>query len=345
MIVINARNVHAALPEVLERVLETGQPRGSRNGRVLQLPEPLTVVYRRPWERVLFWAERDANPFFHLAEALWMLAGRQDLAYPAQFVSRMRTFSDDGETLHGAYGYRWRRWFGRDQLDEIVRALRADHLDRRQVLQMWDARADLGRAGRDVPCNTQATFQVGPSGALDMVVFNRSNDIVWGLCGANAVHFSVLHEYLADRIGVTQGTYTQVSANAHVYADMLPQVGDVARRAASAWRAPPLTQNPYEHVRARPLGAAEPGFSTDLERLDERAAAPHSEFFRAVVRPMTEAHRAYRHRRGAGKFRAAREALQLMPDDNDWRRAAEEWLERRAAHWARANDDGVRYED
>ena len=53
--------------------------------------------------------------------------------------------------------------------------------------------------------------------ALDMTVCNRSNDLVWGMLGANVVHFSFLQEYLACRLGVEVGRYTQFSNNLHVY--------------------------------------------------------------------------------------------------------------------------------
>ena len=54
--------------------------RDSRNGRVIVLDEPVLMTYSHPCERVLFNQARDCNPFFHVYEALWMLAGRNDVA-------------------------------------------------------------------------------------------------------------------------------------------------------------------------------------------------------------------------------------------------------------------------
>src|SRR3974390_2807104 len=111
MRVIKVRNVHLALPKGLALLQEYGVVRDSRNGPVTVMEEPVTTTYIRPCERVLFWKERDANPFFHFFESLWMLAGRDDLAFLTKFVKRFEDFSDDGLTLHGAYGYRWLRYF------------------------------------------------------------------------------------------------------------------------------------------------------------------------------------------------------------------------------------------
>lgn len=348
MIVIDVRNVHRALPTALDRLKGCGVERDSRNGPVVQFPEPVTIVYRRPEERVMFWPARDANPFFHLMESLWMLAGRNDVEFPAQFVKRMRKFSDDGETFHGAYGHRWRHWFGRDQLDDIVGALRKNPECRRQVLSMWDATADLGRSGKDLPCNLQAAFQVAPDERLDMTVTNRSNDLIWGAAGANAVHFSMLHEYMAKRIGVPQGVYRQVSANMHAYVDTLEQVKGVADAISPhlpeylRWTA----LDPYSdgEVEACPLGVDE-WWEGDLLRFmtNPESETLHSQWFKYVAQPMFRAHKAYKSNVGRARFDKAREELYIC-DASDWTQAANEWLDRREIKWQRAADDGVRYE-
>lgn len=228
MHVIRARNVHEALPMGLQYLTDRGIERASRNGPVLQAPEPVTTVYNRPWERVIFWPERDANPFFHLYEALWMLDGRNQVEPLVRYAKNMANYADDG-VMHGAYGHRWRKHFHRvylgvrediDQLEIIARRLKGNPTDRQCVLQMWDARADLNQVKGDLPCNTIATVQVNNEGKLDLAVFCRSNDIIWGAYGANAVHFSMLHEYLAFVIGVEVGRYHQISVNYHAYREV-----------------------------------------------------------------------------------------------------------------------------
>ena len=48
----------------------------------------------------------------------------------------MRDFSDDSETLWGAYGWRWKKYFDKDQLEIIIDMLRRNPNDRRAVLQI-----------------------------------------------------------------------------------------------------------------------------------------------------------------------------------------------------------------
>lgn len=332
MQVINARNVHEALVNGVRHLALHGVPRDSRYGRVLEVPWPVTTVLRRPWERVLFWPERDANPFLHLFEFLWMLAGRQDVAFLAQFAQRMQTFSDDGETLHGAYGHRWRRAFGIDQIEEAVRILQKDPDSRRVVLQMWDARLDLGAVSKDLPCNTHIYVKVrGP--LLYLTVLCRSNDIIWGLYGSNAVMFSMLQEYFADRLGKVVTPLVIVSDSFHAYEEVWKPVREMVDRLGGG----PL-DNPYAvEERCRPSRLVwDTAWEQDLALFmgwgwpsrwhPSSSTQPfQSPFFRTVVIPMWEGWLAYK----AGS--PAQVTQWLGASTCDWHIAAREWIFRRKA--------------
>lgn len=350
MKVLKVRNVHEALPRAIDELLCYGIPRGSRYGDVLLYPQPVTTVYENPCERVLFWPERDANPFFHLYEMLWMVAGRNDVAGPAQFAKRMETFSDDGKTFHGAYGKRWRKWFADwsqppnsetglnpnlDQLELIALELKENPDSRRCVLQMWDGQFDLGRNGKDLPCNTIATFQIDSVGNLHLTVFCRSNDIIWGAYGANAVHFSFLLEYMATWIGCPVGTYTQVSVNWHGYTNTLEKVKCLQKFANSVKT---VEQNPYaQTVAYYPLPRIDIA-SIDLYiqellalvdtpgEFSKSLSNTYPSFFEICYNVLA-AHRKYK----LAGVNSALEQLALCSfQDADWVVAAREWLERRA---------------
>lgn len=335
MNVIQVRNVHQALPEVMRFLSVNGIRRESRNGPVLKAPEPVAIVYARPTERVMFWEQRDANPFFHLLEALWMLCGRNDVAFPASIVGTMRNFSDDGVTFNGAYGHRWRSHFNCDQLETIAAALRENPDCRRQVLAMWDGHHDLGLQSKDLPCNTQAYFSIN-DGALDMMVTNRSNDAVWGALGANAVHFSVLLEYMAAKIGVKVGRYWQVTNNLHLYLDNHQEL--MTEMQDKAW---PSTQFicPYACgvVKTTPLiprGDVH-RFEQDMQMLlsDGPALGMTDPFIRKVALPMLQAITAYKENTAPQKFIAAQEILGKMDQDGDWAAAAGAWINQRKRKW------------
>lgn len=151
----------------------------SRNGSVLRINEPIIITYTHPRERVLFNQARDANPTALLYESLYMLAGRNDVSPLVFYTKQFKEYSDDGKTLNGAYGYRWRsvrtpgevietygderdgggitgpgtqvnRTLQRvdvDQLNIIVEHLKTNPNSRRAVLSMWNVEDDLLQIG------------------------------------------------------------------------------------------------------------------------------------------------------------------------------------------------------
>lgn len=221
---ILCKNVNDGLAEALRCVRDYGivPERPTRNGPVITLEEPVMVVVEKPLQRVLFSSVRNANPFFHFMEALWMLVGRRDIGWVTKFNKRMIEFSDDGTTQHAAYGHRWRMHFEVDQLAGIINQLRKNKGDRRAVLAMWDPRVDCNRDGKDFPCNTHIYFRVTEDYALNMTICNRSNDLIWGLFGSNFVHFSMLQEFVASALGMRVGKMFTMTNNLHVYTDILP---------------------------------------------------------------------------------------------------------------------------
>jgi hypothetical protein len=146
------------------------------------------------------------------------LDGRQDVEWLAQFNQRIAVFSDDGKTFHAPYGYRLRKSFGIDQVEEAINMLTNDPDTRRTVMAIWDPVNDLNVVSKDIPCNDIIMLKVR-DGRLNMTVCCRSNDVLWGAYGANVVQFSTLQEFMANCIGVNVGTYHQISDSFHVYTE------------------------------------------------------------------------------------------------------------------------------
>ena len=133
MKVISANNINDAFRKGVDlfRSDVNFRRQESRNGTTLECNNPVTTVYKKPWERVLLEKTRDANPFFHLVEAIWMMAGSENLRQLTHFNTGMNRFSDNGKTLNGAYGYRWFHTFKINQIEHAVQTLRADPDSRR----------------------------------------------------------------------------------------------------------------------------------------------------------------------------------------------------------------------
>lgn len=342
MLSIRVRNVHEALPEGLHQLRTFGVQRESRNGPVLSLQQPFSTEYTHPTEKVLFWQARDANPFFHFFEVLWMLAGREDVGFLKQFNSKIGNYSDDGKTFNAAYGYRWRKWFRTDQLTAIAQALAKNPDCRRQVLAIWDGHRDLGLDSKDLPCNTAAYFQRDAEGRLNMMVTNRSNDAVWGCYGANAVQFGALLEYMAAAIGCPVGTYHQLTMNLHLY---LTEDHKRIMEAMEPYVRQPNKMdmlNPYEGlnpVSNFPMVEDLEDWENDLKVFmrasdENKVLSEHAyaePFFKNVVNPLYQAWVNFKSMHN-DRFFCARNAVSTCKA-TDWSMACREWLERREQKW------------
>lgn len=335
----------------------------SRNGPVRYFQEPVTITYERPTERVLFNTARDANPFFHLFESMWMLAGRNDVDSLARYVSKYRDYSDDGKTLNGAYGYRWRRhliqgnyvndgeWI--DQLEILVNHLKETPNSRRAVLSIWNVEDDLLKVNDslDVCCNISACFAIrdpdsvllaGPNHPtkkqgerlnpklLDMTVFNRSNDMVWGTCGEDLCHFSFLQEYIAASLDCSVGKYHQVSNNLHVYTET-----------NSGWHPDKWIEKSDEYSYDKdvkmsiPLVHSVRQFEIELQEFvdcEDWSRSWDEPFFHEVAAPMMWAHKLHKD----GSSSAALVCCKTIVDDA-WRIAATNWITKRKENKEKKN--------
>lgn len=350
MHVVTGQNVNEVYRLGLSLLDTAGEIVPSRNGRVLRVANPVTTVYQCPTERVLFDEQRDANPFFHLFESLWMLAGRNDVRTLDRILPTFKQFSDDGVTFHGAYGYRWRHWpvptttytKELDQLAIAVRMLRENPSSRRVVISMWDPVRDLDATGLDIPCNDLIKVAI-VTGKLDLTVFNRSNDAIYGCYGANAVHMSVLQEYLAAMIGVPVGRYVQISTDFHAYLD-------TPYRWESYWPLAVKTAqwtDPYARpsitgraIAPFPLVTAPRSFDRELAQVIDtlrdrqslaslEASAFENAFFPRVAIPMHRAFELHKQKHDGPAIDLLHAAQEIGSSDVDWLTAGRQWLTRR----------------
>jgi len=331
---LHVRNVNEALPLGLQLVQATGKSVSPRGQATLEVPGPVMTIYTHPQERVLFDPIRDANPFFHFFESLWILAGADTVDLPCFFLNRLADYSDNGKRFHGAYGERMRFAFGFDQLEQAVALLQKDPMSRQVVVSIWHPERDMGRhLTKDTPCNDMIAFKIR-EGRLNMTVFNRSNDVIWGAYGANAVQFSVIQEYVAARVGVEVGHYVQVSDSYHVYEDnplwtkyldgSFAPSGHVGNPYDTAVEARRMFINAEDASMARyemcvMVEMAERGDLTDMA-----ISGAGSALFREVAIPMLRSYLFY-------KTDDLETAMDVTDEivATDWRAACHQWLRRR----------------
>ena len=180
-----------------------------------------SVTLEHPMERFITVPGRRNDVFATIAETMWVIAGRDDMAYLGRYLTRAIQYSDDQLTWRGGYGPRLRDWEGVDQVDEIRKLLTLEPESRRAVAVLFDPARDFVET-LDVPCNNWLHFLVR-DGQLHLNVAVRSNDVIWGFSGINTFEWSVLHEMMAFWLGAQVGQGSYFISSLHLYDERIPQ--------------------------------------------------------------------------------------------------------------------------
>ncbi|MFE4636229.1 thymidylate synthase [Streptomyces sp. NPDC056773] len=209
---------HQAYPRMLRSLIEEPSYRNAPRGYASR--EQLGVRFRlaRADQRVPIVPARRLNIVFNFAEALWYLAGRDDLDFIAYYAPSIRKYSADGSRLTGtAYG---RALFGAsegrpDQWPAVVETLREDPDSKRAVIQIFRGEELQVPGNPDVSCTLGLQFLLR-EGALHGVGFMRANDVYRGMT-SDVFSFTFLQEVLARELGVPLGSYVHQVGSLHLY--------------------------------------------------------------------------------------------------------------------------------
>ncbi len=167
-----------------------------------------------------------------VAEMVWFLMGSQR---PDEFLQTYTRIWDDftheDGTVPAAYGYRWRKHFGRDQIACLLDHLGEEPTSRQGVVIYWDAADDsLGSPNKklNVPCPYTFTAHI-INGKLNLHVTSRSTDMMLGLPHDVAGH-ALLQYVFAQKLGVKPGKMTFVTSHAHIYSNHYEQAMEIIDR-------------------------------------------------------------------------------------------------------------------
>lgn len=226
---VDEGEVNVLYPKMIQQIMMFGAEVVPRGDRTKELHPALMMVHN-PRRRLVTSYGRPVNVPFMLAEVLWILQGRDDVAMLQHYNSNIASYSDDGEKFNAAYGARLRRSFGHDQLEDVIRTLEDDPDTRQATIVLsdpvddrgwmssnpgWAAGLDVKHVTKDRACNVLAHLMIR-NGALDWYQVIRSNDALWGV-PYNYMQWTHLQEYVAHRLGVEVGCFIHNVDSLHVY--------------------------------------------------------------------------------------------------------------------------------
>lgn len=203
MLVFETDDLGHTYGNLLEEVRTYGDdtyPRGTHTHEVrplvIRLNEPHKCVVRRSgMNRAYMWME-----------VAQYLAGE----YDHELLARYSPHAAEMNNAFGFYGPR----IG-NQLVEIERELRHDKDSRRGLAYIGRPEDLIYAKDLDMVCTLGWQFQRRRE-ALEMQVFMRSWDLVWGL-SYDVPAFVSIQLALARALNLDVGTYTHVAGNGHVY--------------------------------------------------------------------------------------------------------------------------------
>lgn len=231
-------NANQAFPRLLNELI-CADVMPSRNGTTteqmmvnIKLTDPFPAEITTPGRKVALPAQ--------IAEVMWLLAGRNDIEWLSHYLPRAKDFSDDGKTWRGGYGPRIRRWTatapsgrpwnGRDEVDQlshVVNLLKTDPDTRRAFISIYNPEIDTA-PGKDVPCNDALHF-IARDGKLNLNVFTRSNDLMWGWSGINSFEWSILLQIVAGLTELEVGALNFNISSLHLYEQHWGKAVDIVK--------------------------------------------------------------------------------------------------------------------
>lgn len=166
-----------------------------------------------------------------VAEQIWFVSGaRKPADFLREYTKIWDIFTNPADVVTVAYGYRWRKHFGRDQLGLLIKQLKKEPTSRHGVVITWDPGSDgLGiTSKKNVPCPFAFTVNI-IGNRLNLHNIVRSNDMVLGF-PSDVAGFALLQCMLAQKLGVLPGVYSHSISNAHVYDNQYAAVQEMLAR-------------------------------------------------------------------------------------------------------------------
>ncbi|MCU4759618.1 thymidylate synthase [Bacillus cereus] len=210
--------------KICHNILQYGKeisPRGLKTREIMGS----TLVLENPRTRILQNKIRNISLPFAIGEWLWCMQKSNLLDIIQYYAPSYYKYSDDGKTLHGAYGPRIL-----EKLPGIITILKKDRESRRGVCPVF-LDSDVNRDSKDIPCTTNLHFLIR-NNKLDLIVHMRSNDIYLGL-PYDVFNFTMIQEYCANLLDIELGTYTHMVNSIHVYENQYEKIHTIASNSPS----------------------------------------------------------------------------------------------------------------
>lgn len=208
-------SLERALQHTLKDILTYGHntsPRGRASKEILGYKFTIT----NPRNRIVGFKDRDLNPFYLVGNLLWVLRQSNKLDIIKYYNPRGSMFSDDGETLRGAYGKRIFDFDGVNQWHQCIKELKVDPDSRRAIISIHLPQHDWS-GSLDTPCTSDFQFFIREN-QLHMINHMRSQSAAF-VMPYDVFLMTMIQELMANELGVGLGEYQHFCNSMHYFAN------------------------------------------------------------------------------------------------------------------------------
>ena len=205
---ITGRTFAEVYDKLLLSLLEEGKkvsPRGMLTKELMQE----TFCIEDPNSSLIYIPGRNFSLVHAIHESFLIFCDDNHVKVAGYFNKNIEQFSDDGETLYGSYGHRIAT-----KMQGVLDKLKEDH-DTRQALLTIHRVDDSIVKTKDPPCTITLQFTIRDE-KLNMHVYMRSNDIVWGT-PYDVFVFTTIQKVFANTLGIPIGKYYHTATSLHMY--------------------------------------------------------------------------------------------------------------------------------
>lgn len=230
----------AAYVAVLRHIATAHQYETATRGKHALEVVNTSFTIANPIARTPYLAARRANVVFNHAEALWYLAGRDDIEMIGYYASRLRDLATPDGRLRGtAYGPRLFKADApdrRSQFDRVLALLRDDPDAKRAAMIIMRPDELVDPTNSDVAC-TLGLQLMRREGRLHAAAYMRGNDAVLGLL-CDTFSFTFIQEFAARLLSSPVGSYAHHVGSMHINKADLAKVRAILAEAEQASHQP-----------------------------------------------------------------------------------------------------------
>jgi thymidylate synthase len=208
MIVINSKTLSEAYNDLLENLML-----GDKVNDTLELTNVVLNI-EKPSLEVIHFPYRKISENYLISELKWYWSADNSVETIGKAAKLWYNITDDGQTSNSAYGYILHKKYNYDQLQNVLEVLKNDINSRRAILNISDPQLNKFTT-KDLQCTIAIQFLVR-NNKLNMTVYMRSNDIVYGL-PYDSIYFMSIQDYLANKLNIKIGSYVHHATSMHLY--------------------------------------------------------------------------------------------------------------------------------